>query len=80
MRTIQASCETYLGLVYLGKELPPAQLREVRHAFYAGAEALFKVLDDIGEDSVSEDAGVAILTGLRDEIHRYAEQVLRGGA
>ena len=30
MRTIQASCETYLGLVYLGKELPPAQLREVR--------------------------------------------------
>lgn len=82
MRTFQACCDTYLALVYPGQTLQPDQLREVRRAFYAGAEGMFKILvDDVCADgSISEDAGMAILTGLREELRAYARQVLRGEA
>lgn len=81
MRTVQSYCKSYIALVYPGQTLPPDQLREVRHAFHAGAEAIFKLLDDIGGDAaISEDAGVAMLTGIREELRAYAGQVLRGEA
>lgn len=80
MRTIQSYCEAYIALVYPGMTLPPDQLREVRHAFHAGAEAMFKFLDDVSDDSISEDAGVAMLTGIREELRAYSGQVLRGEA
>lgn len=81
MRTFQSFCDAYIALVYPGQTLPPDQLRKVRRAFYAGAEGMWKLLDDIaGNDSIGEDAAMAILTGLREELRAFAGQVMRGQA
>lgn len=45
-----------------------AQRSDMRKAFYAGAVALLAVLERIGDDDVSEDAGAQWLEALRLEV------------
>lgn len=49
-------------------------LQTQRDAFYAGANAVFNLLSDIGDASLSEEAGDAISDGLIEEIQTYFEK------
>ena len=56
------------------------QRQETRRAFYAGAHAMLCTVQSLGADTVSEDAGVAILEGLVAESGLFAAEVAQGRA
>lgn len=70
MRTIQYYWELY------EREVVPSpacevQRTETQRAFYAGAVAMSTIVEGVGDERVSEDAGVAILAGLKDELGAF---------
>lgn len=79
MRTIASQWESFKAAA-----CPPgasaAQLQEFRRALYAGAQAMLGITWGIGEDKVSEAAGVAILHGLHVEASQFALDVAEGRA
>lgn len=79
MRTIAAQWESFRAAVY-----PPGtsdvQLQECRRAFYAGAQGMQSILHELAAPEVSEDAGVAVLEGLKQEASGFAVEVLAGRA
>ena len=79
MNTIQEQWESFATRV-VPKDAPAIQRKEMRRAFYAGAEAMMRINFAIGHDSISEDAGIQILNGCQDECRRFAEQVAKGNA
>ena len=79
MNTIQEQWNSFKLLV-VPKDAPPIQRQEMRMAFYAGAEAMMRIQWAVGDEAISEDAGVAILEGCQDELRRFAEQVQNGEA
>ena len=79
MNTVQEQWQIFEALV-VPKNAPPVQRQEMRRAFYAGAEAMMRIQWNIGDSSVSEDAGIQILEGCRDELKRFAQQVANNAA
>ena len=59
---------------------PDIQRQEMRRAFYGGAESLLRLQWVVGDGSISEDAGVAIIEGWHDECLRFAEDMAKGRA
>lgn len=62
------------------KSAGESQRLETRRAFYAGAEAMARILMVISAEGVSEDAGVQMLEGCHDELRRFARLVAEGKA
>ena len=79
MNTIAAEWERYAASV-LPASAPEIQRIECRRAFYAGAMSTLAIVEGLGEDHVSEDAGIAILNGLKDESERFVAQIHAGQA
>lgn len=79
MMTVQKQWELFASLV-VPKNAPVAQVREMRIAFYAGAQAVLGMMWDIGDNSISEDGGVAIIEGLVAETKQFATEVVGGRA
>ena len=52
------------------------QREETRRAFYSGAAAMLALNVDIS--SLSNDAAVAVLRGVQDELIRFAEAIIEG--
>jgi hypothetical protein len=79
MRTIADQWALFEKLV-IPANAPPIQRQEMRRAFYAGAEALLGLQMEIGDGSITEEAGVAIIEGWHDECRRFAAMVAEGKA
>jgi hypothetical protein len=79
MNTIQSKWELFERLV-IPKDAPEIQRKEMRRAFYAGAEAILQLQFVIGEESISEDAAMAMLTGLHSECAQFGQQIASGHA
>lgn len=64
---------------YAEKILPDGasavQRQETRRAFYAGAWELLWRLAELGDDSVSEDAGAEVLEATKREIEAFVRSV-----
>jgi hypothetical protein len=72
METVAESWATFRKAA-VPKGAGPGQELDMKKAFYAGAYFLLISLNvTIGDDSVSEDAGVNMLTALREEIEAFA--------
>ena len=79
MNTIAEQWAAFEVLV-VPKDAPPVQRQEMRRAFYAGAETMLRLSYSVGDKSISENAGVAMLEGWHDECRRFAQQVAQGRA
>ena len=79
MNTVKEQWDSFRTLV-IPTNAPEIQVTEMRRAFYAGVEAMLRIQWEVGDDAVSEDAGVAILEGIHDECRRFAAEVARGAA
>lgn len=55
----------------------PAQRREMRNAFCAGAACVMQINFEIGEPGVSEEQGTAILSGISDELLAFSRALQR---
>lgn len=56
------------------------QRQEMRRAFYAGVEGMMKVLHEIGEDDISEEAGCQILDAIKAELLEFSKKISDGKA
>ena len=74
MNTISEKWELFQSEV-IPKSAGPIQLREMKLAFYSGAFAFLAMQKEIiGNPSLSEDAGIALLEAWQDEIQLYFNQ------
>ncbi len=74
MNTIQSQWEAFRRMVVL-KGASAAQLDNLRLAFYAGAEGFRRINWNIGEETMTEEAGVAILAGLDEELKAFGVEL-----
>jgi len=79
MNTIQEQWDVF-SLMVVPKGASTVQKQEMRRAFYAGAEAMMRIQFTVGDNNMSETAGVQVLEGCRDELNRFAQQVAQGKA
>lgn len=75
--TIAAQWESFHKAA-VAPSAPEIQRSEMRLAFYAGATAMLGITMGIGSDSVSADAGVALLQSLHDEAEAFALNLVNG--
>lgn len=81
MRTVASAWEDFKSKAFGNQEIHPIQEQEMRRAFYAGAYYMLNAFARIGEDdSISEDAGAAILDGYEQELRQFAKDVKEGRA
>jgi len=72
MNTVQQAWAHFQEKI-IPKDAPTIQRVEMKRAFYAGAAAVLSVNAAISEPGTSEDAGVAILNGLLQEVTDFAK-------
>lgn len=54
---------------------PLVQRKEMRRAFYAGAWAILQAAKELGDDSISEEAGVVALEAMEVEFVEFMSRV-----
>jgi len=65
----------------LPTDAPAFQRREMRRAFYAGAQAImFKVIASLADDTEPTAEDLEIMVGLQRELSDFAEMVKEGRA
>ena len=70
MNTIQEMWESYRKQV-IPADASAIQIRECRFAFYGGAQSILSITYNIGDKSISNDAGVQMLEGLHQEVQMF---------
>lgn len=74
MNTVQEKWEGFSsGVIHPGASA--VQREELRRAFYAGAAVVLDISCSIGDESISQDAGVAILEGLHSELEAHITEI-----
>jgi hypothetical protein len=72
LETVAEHWERYSTMTFRGMgEVSDVQYRETRKAFFAGAFCMLLESKKIGDDSISEDAGILHLEGLSQELERF---------
>lgn len=71
MRTVQEQWNNFANAC-VPEGATAVQVSSMRLSFYAGAEAILRILYDVGGEDVSEDAGIEIMSGLKDECNAFA--------
>ena len=77
MNTIQAAWQSYQDQV-VPKDAPKTQITETRRAFYAGCQTILGITYAIGDDSISEDAGVQMIETLHQECELFLKGIRNG--
>lgn len=68
--TIEAEWRSHQANV-LPSSAPKIQIDECRLAFWAGAAAVFKLIADLGDNSVSEEDGCKTMDALQSELRNF---------
>lgn len=76
MRTVQQEWQGQ-ELMLVPKGSPEEQRTQTKLAFYAGVQATLRLLWGIGDDSVSEDAGVQLIESWNQECDQFAREWAR---
>jgi hypothetical protein len=79
MNTIKEQWDSFSMLV-VPADAPPAQKREMRRSFYAGAEAFMRIQFALTEDDVSEAQAMKALDECHKELQQFAADVVTGKA
>ena len=77
MRTIAEQWAQFSALV-MRSDMPAAQHREMRRAFYGGCEAMLRL--NLSICDLSDEAGAGCIEGWHDECRRFGESIARGEA
>ncbi len=79
MKTIAEMWSSYQRDV-VPKGASATQIQETRRAYYAAIFYFIRMLEEIGEDHVSEEQGVAYLEARKTEAMNFAVEVAAGKA
>ena len=79
MNTIQTYWEELARTLCIDGKPQGIRYIELRRAFYAGAHAALTIMNYTAQETerehITDEAGVAILAGMEDEIIQFAKQV-----
>lgn len=79
--TVAQMWDSFAAAVFAGiGPVSDVQRQEMRRAFFAGAWAILQAMKALGDDGVSEDAGVNVLERWEAEMRLFQALVSRGGA
>jgi len=62
--------------IFAGEPVSRVQYEETRKAFFAGATAMLRMIQAIGDDSVSEEDGVMVLDAVEEECVQFSKDLL----
>lgn len=73
---IEAHWKIFAKAIF-GKE-PVAQVQydEMRKAFFAGATAMLRMMQAVGDDSVTEEQGVMVLDAVEQECVEFSKNLM----
>jgi hypothetical protein len=70
--TVEQQWNDYSSRIFRGLSISEVQRNETKQAFYAGAYSILMTLRDVlGDDAISEDAGVQILENYKQELEKF---------
>lgn len=73
MNLIDTSWQLYVETV-IPDDAGTVQLLESKRAFYAGAATVMTAINKLSDDSVTEEQGAKLLTGITNEISDFADE------
>jgi hypothetical protein len=76
MKTVQQEWESFAKAVFRGLDVSETQRHEMKKAFFAGATAMFALVQATGDPEVSEDKAVAHLDALQDEAVAFMRSLI----
>lgn len=74
MNTVKEKWESFSAATIPAKA-SKEQVTDMRNAFYAGAMVVMDIQYAIGGDAYSEEAGVAVLEGLHEEMEQHIQSL-----
>ena len=73
-KALDASWQSYRDTV-IPDGAGPVQIQECHRAFYAGACFVVQMIEHISRPNVSEEAGIALIGDVREEVMAFVEAV-----
>lgn len=81
MNTIQSKWAEFEKLMLpKGGNFSATQRREMKRAFYCGAQSVLVLMYDMSDGAVSENAGIHMIQQWHEECQQFAEDIARGKA
>lgn len=76
MKTVQQEWESFAKAAFRDLEISETQASEMKKAFFAGATAMFAMVQATGDPNVTEGQGVAHLDALQDEVVAFMRSIV----
>jgi hypothetical protein len=68
--------KVFAEAIFAGKPVARVQYDEMRKAFFAGATAMLRMMQAVGDDSVSEEQGVMVLDAVEQECVEFSKNLM----
>ena len=68
--------KVFAKAIFAGKPVARVQYDEMRKAFFAGATAMLRMMQAVGDDSVTEEQGVMVLDAVEQECVEFSKNLL----
>jgi hypothetical protein len=68
--------KVFAEAIFAGKPVARVQHDEMRKAFFAGATAMLRMMQAVGDDSVSEEQGVMVLDAVEQECVEFSKNLM----
>ena len=76
LKSIEEEWKEFSAFVFRGKEISSRQRSEMKKAFFAGANVVSYMMQEIGDDSVPEDIGVAHIESIIEECDQFYKTMI----
>ena len=73
---VEAHWQIFAKAIFAGKPVSRVQHDEMRKAFFAGATAMLRMVQSVGDDSVTEEQGVMVLDAIEQECVQFSKDLL----
>ena len=73
---VEAHWQIFAKAIFAGEPVSRVQYEEMRKAFFAGATAMLRMVQSVGDDSVTEEQGVMVLDAVEQECVQFSKDLL----
>lgn len=77
MKYIEREWDAFSKKIFAKLNPSPVQVEETKRGFFAGAHAVLRIIEQIGEPEISEDDGVVVLEALKLESQEFYKHLLQ---
>ena len=77
LKSIEEEWQGYSAMIFKGVKPGEVQLKETKQAFFSGAWAMLCAMKQVGEESVTENQGVAYFEACQKEGQAFYRKMMR---